>query len=173
MGRQDHFHDWYRAAFYLHITTGPPTIILAFALVLTGKSLRYAKAHRWMGRSLAMLVVLAVAPSGLVMSTQSLSGLWAGVGFATLSVLTSASAIAAGYFAYRRKFLRHQRWAMRCFLCLCSPLVLRLMVGVTIVTGTESAQTYQAFAWVSWLGPLLAYEIYRLYQYRVSALTTT
>ncbi|MEM9588927.1 MAG: DUF1559 domain-containing protein, partial [Planctomycetota bacterium] len=49
----------------------------------------------------------------------------------------------------------HRRWAVRCFLLLCAPLLLRFVSGVLIVTNLDSELTYRCNAWLSWATPLL------------------
>lgn len=158
--REAYFDGWYGIAFYIHIITGPITIILAFVLMITAKRNHPGSIHRWMGRSLGLLVVFALTPSGLVMATRAFTGTLAGVGFALLSIGTCLCTVAAAYHARNRQFMNHQRWATRCFILLCSPLLLRLMSGAAIVANIEDEWTYQAAAWLSWLGPLLIYEVF-------------
>ena len=55
-------------------------------------------------------------------------------------------------------FQLHQRWASRCFLFLCSPLLLRLISGAAIVMQLESDAFYRFNAWGSWLIPLAILE---------------
>ena len=98
-GREAYFAGWYGTAFYIHIITGPITIILAFTLMMTAGQSNLRSIHRWMGRMLGLLVVFAITPSGLVMATRALTGTFAGVGFAALSIGTCLSAITAAYYA--------------------------------------------------------------------------
>lgn len=159
-GRQSYFNGWYGTAFYVHIISGPITILLAFVLMLTAGRSNLGPAHRWMGRTLGLLVIFAITPSGLVMATRAITGTFAGTGFAILSLGTCFCVIAAAYHARNKQFQKHQRWANRCFIFLCSPLILRLMSGASIVSDIEGEWTYQAAAWLSWFGPLLIYELY-------------
>jgi len=158
MGREPTFFGMYRAAFYTHIISGPITILLGGGLILTSGISRLASWHRIGGRVQILLVLALVTPSGLIMSTQAFTGAIAGVGFAAHSIITAAAAIAAIHFAQRRQFSRHRRWATRCFLLLCSPLLLRVISGATIVIHVDSDLTYQVTAWLSWLMPLIGYE---------------
>lgn len=163
-GRQSHFSGWYRAAFYLHIISGPITLVMAFAMMLSATRPELGKYHRWMGRTLGLLVIFAITPSGLVMATRALTGWFAGVGFAMLSLGTCICVVAAAHYARKKQFAKHQVWATRCFIFLCSPLLLRMMTGATIVADIRGVWTYQAAAWLSWLAPLFAYECYLVYQ---------
>ncbi len=163
IGRRDTFFGLYRTAFYAHIISGPVAIVVGAWLMLSGGRLRFSKLHRWAGRTQILIVLAVVVPSGFVMGLQATAGPIAAYGFATLSIATAVSAAAAVYFALARKFQSHQRWAGRCFVLLCSPLLLRLISGALIVLQLESDWFYRLNAWISWLIPLMIYEAYLTY----------
>jgi len=50
---------------------------------------------------------------------------------------------------------------LRCYVLLCSAVVLRLTAGLATVSGVEGAWTYQMSAWTSWLVPLAILEVWR------------
>lgn len=58
-----------------------------------------------------------------------------------------------------RRFEEHRRWMWRCFLLLCSAVVVRLVGGLATVTGVDADWVYPLTAWASWLAPLAAFEI--------------
>jgi hypothetical protein len=157
-GRRFTFVGIYRAAFYAHICVGPPVLLLALFLVMTGGRRSLAKWHRIAGRLLAALVLLVLVPSGLIMANQAYAGATAGLGFALLSLITGACVSGAAYFAIRRKYQWHQQFASRSFILLVSPMLLRVASGAAIVMDCESELFYQLNAWLSWLLPLLIYE---------------
>ena len=157
-GRREYFVGSYRAAFYAHIISGPVALAIGFVLIVTGGRARFLRLHRLLGKTQMLIVIAAVLPSGLVMSARAFTGPIAGLGFACLSVATAACIIIAVYQAQARRFAAHQRWATRCFVLLCSPLVLRMMSGASIVLNVDSDLTYRLSAWLSWLVPLAFYE---------------
>lgn len=159
-GRRYTFDAPYRAAFYVHILSGPLAIILGSWLMISGNRPTVRSWHRLAGK-LQMFVVLAlVVPSGLVMAKSAYAGPVAAAGFGLLSLATGVSAAAAVYFAMTRRLQIHQRWATRCFVLLVSPLILRLVSGAVIVLQCESQLSYQLNAWLSWLIPLAAIEVW-------------
>ncbi len=157
-GREALFHGSYRAAFYAHIISGPLVVILGSCLMLTGGNRRFRQFHRYGGRVQILTVILIVAPSGFVMALSAHAGPIAALGFALLSLATAATAIITIRQAQTRKFQSHQRWANRCFILLCSPLLLRLFAGALMVLQWDSEWTYRLNAWISWLIPLAIYE---------------
>lgn len=159
LGRQEIFNGLNATAFYAHIVSGPAALLLLAWLMLSGGRTFFGLSHAWLGRLQGMVVVLIVVPSGLVMACHTLAGPLAGWGFATLAVLTAASTIAAGLSARARQFQAHRKWAVRCCILLCSPLLLRIATGWAIVLGLESQLFYISNAWLSWLVPLAIYEL--------------
>lgn len=160
-GREDYFFGWYSVSFYIHIVASPVALVLGFLLIVSQRFRMLQSMHRRMGKIQAVLVVLLVAPSGLMMATRAMSGLIAGVGLALLAIATAGTMVVAVYYAQRKKIAIHRVWATRCFILLCSPLLLRLANGAETVLGVDSDLTYQLNAWLSWIVPLIGYECVR------------
>lgn len=156
------FTGFYPIAFYVHIISSPVAWLLGSFLFVTGGRASFAKAHRRTGRVLVAIVMLAVLPSGLAMAASAQAGPIAGVGFACLSIATAVCVSMTAWQARKRRFKFHQQWATRTYLLLCSPLLLRAISGATIAAQMDSPWTYRANAWLSWLVPLLVYEIQKL-----------
>ena len=159
-GRESFFHGAYKAAFYLHIVVSPISLVAAFVLMFSGTRPKQRRLHRLLGKSQFYMVLFVVVPTGLVMATRAYTGAVAGMGFATLSVVTGITMLMAAVTAAKRNFKSHRRWALRCFVLLCSPLILRLTSGLVIVLGFESGATYQLSAWLCWLVPLIVVELW-------------
>lgn len=164
-GRATYFFGSYQWAFYAHITAGPCSLVLGLTLLNERFRLRLPKWHRYLGRMQAACVLLLVAPSGLWMAFHAETGGIAGAGFATLAVATGTSISFGWLSAVRRRFAEHRRWMCRCFLLLCSAVVLRLMGGLATIAELEGDWAYQAAAWTSWILPLATFE---LFQRRIS-----
>ena len=156
--RRETFYGFYSIAFYLHIISGPIALVLGLLLMFSGGRKRFGSVHRWMGKTQVVLIVAFLCPGGLYMATQALEGPISGWGFASLSIVTACSALMAAHYARTRRFKLHQRWATRCFIFLCSPLLLRLMSGAATVLEIESPWAYRLTAWISWLLPIVVYE---------------
>ena len=158
-GRESFFHGSYRIAFYIHIVCGPLAILIATFLVWSGHRNYQVRLHRVLGK-VQFVLVLLLAPSGLVMATRTYTGTLAGIGFGLLAVLTLASMGMLLAHVKRGEVARHRVWATRLFIMLLSPILLRMISGAAVVTGMESDGLYQFSAWGSWLVPLIAYELW-------------
>lgn len=158
-GRDIYFFGSYRWAFYPHLVSGPISLILGLIGVSEQFRLRFPRWHRRIGRVQALVVLFVVAPSGLWMAWRAVGGPLAVAGFSLLALLTGGTVALGWRAALQRRFAAHRRWMWRCFLLLCSAVVLRLVVGLAIVTQVQSIWLEPTLAWASWLLPLAGYEL--------------
>jgi len=158
-GRDAYFWDGYHIAFYAHILAGPITLVVGL-LLLSGRFLRrFPRWHRRLGRLQVICVLLLLTPSGLWMAFYAESGPIAGAGFGLLALATALCIVMGWRSAIRRQFAVHRRWMTRCYILLCSAVVLRLLGGIALLAGSTADWPYQLSAWVSWLVPLAIYEV--------------
>ncbi len=161
-GRERYFFGAYQWAFYTHIASGPVSLLLGVILISDRFRMRYPKWHRLLGRIQAANVLLLVTPSGLWMAWYTATGTVAGIGFALLAILTGTCVALGWRAAVKRRFQVHRRWMWRCFLLLCSAVVLRLVAGIGTVLGVQSMWFDPVASWMSWLVPLVTFEVGRL-----------
>ncbi len=170
-GREDHFFGSYQGAFYLHIAFGPVSLVLGMILLSERFRLQFPKWHRVLGRIQVAIVLSIIAPSGLWMAWYAAAGPVAAMGFGTLSIVTGTCAALGFRAAVQRRFVVHRQWMWRCFLLLCSAVVLRALVGWATVTGFYAAWFDPAASWASWILPLTVYELSHLRKRRTVRLS--
>lgn len=158
MGRKETFVGAYRVAFYTHILIGPVTVLLGAFLMFSGTTGRSRKQHRWVGRIQAGLVTCLLVPTSMVMAVQAYTGPIAAIGFFVHAMATGTCAVLAVWHATRRQIQLHRRWATRCFILLCAPLLLRVISGATIALKVDSDWTYRVTVWLCWVIPLFLYQ---------------
>ncbi len=158
-GRETHFFGAYEWAFYTHILSGPVSLILGLLLISERSRGRYPKWHRVFGRLQVACVLLLVTPSGLWMARHAAAGPIAAVGLAALAIATAISVALGARAAVKRRFADHRRWMWRCYLLLCSAVVLRVMGGLAIVMGVTAPWVDPLANWMCWLAPLAAFEL--------------
>jgi Predicted membrane protein (DUF2306) len=158
-GRESYFFGAYQWAFYTHIVSGPVSLILG--LILIGERTRagFPKWHRYLGRFQVASVLLLVTPSGLWMAYHAAAGPVAAVGLAALAIATAICVSFGTTSAVTRRFADHRRWMYRCYLLLCSAVVLRLIGGLGTVAGVSAPWFDPVATWMSWLVPLSAFEL--------------
>jgi uncharacterized membrane protein YozB (DUF420 family) len=158
-GRQAYFSGAYQWAFYAHIVSGPVSLILGLILVNERFRQRFPKWHRSMGKVQAGVVLLLLAPSGLWMAPYAQTGTVAAIGFALLAIATGGCVLAGWRAAVKRRFAEHRRWMLRCFLLLCSAVIVRIIGGLATVATLGDSWIYPLTAWASWLVPLAVFEL--------------
>ena len=159
-GREETFTGSYRAAFYVHIFSGPVVLFNGLILLSEHVRRRHGGLHRALGRVQVVVLLLFVLPSGVVMSRHAFGGWLAGVAFLLLSAATASCAIVGVVLAYRRRYDRHRLWMVRSYVLICSAVALRLISGAAGLIGVPSPEgAYIVAVWSSWLFPLVAFEI--------------
>jgi hypothetical protein len=161
-GREDYFSGSYQWAFYSHIFSGPCSLFIGLILLNKNFRQRYPNKHRYLGRIQAASILLLVAPSGLWMAFHAETGVIAGLGFASLAIATGICVSFGWRSAVNGRFAEHRQWMWRCYLLLCSAVVLRIMGGLATVAAVEGEWAYQTASWTSWLLPLGVFELIQL-----------
>jgi hypothetical protein len=158
-GRERYFFGAYRWAFYAHIASGPTALLMGLVLLSERFRLWAPKWHRNLGRCHAVNVLCVVTPSGLWMAYHASAGAIAAVGFAILAILTGTCVAFGWRAAMKRQFAVHRRWMWRCFVLLCSAVVVRLFGGLGTVLGVHAPWFDPVASWTSWLLPLTILEL--------------
>jgi hypothetical protein len=78
-GREAMFKGAYRAAFYVHIFSGPVVLFNGLILLSEYVRRRHGGWHRWLGRVQVAVLLLCVLPSSVVMSRRAFGGWPAGL----------------------------------------------------------------------------------------------
>lgn len=159
-GREGYFFGSYQWAFYAHIASGPFTLIIGLIQLSDRFRRRFTHWHRRLGKFQIANVLLVVAPSGAWMAFRAETGALAGTAFGLLAVATAVTAWLGWRAAVRRHFAEHRRWMQRCYVLLCSAVVVRVIGGALVVAGVADDWTYPLAAWLSLLLPLAVFEVF-------------
>lgn len=159
-GREATFVGAYKPAFYIHIFSGPIVLLLGLILLSSSIRIHHSGWHRILGRVQVIVLLLFVLPSSVVMSRNAFGGWPAGLSFLLLSIATAGCAIAGISHARRHQYEQHRRWMLRCYILICSAVVLRLASGAAETIGAANPeQAYAIAAWSSWLVPIAMFEL--------------
>ena len=158
-GREGYFFAGYQWPFYVHIASGPVSLVLGTILIGERFRTRWPKWHRYLGRIQVACILLLVSPSGLWMANYAQAGMIAAVSFALLAIATGASVALGWRAAVQRRFNVHRRWMSRSYLLLCSAVVLRILGGLATVSGVAAPWFDPLASWACWILPLAAYEL--------------
>ena len=158
-GRQSYFAGAYQWAFYAHIVSGPVSLILGLVLISESFRRRFPKWHRSMGKVQAGVVLVLLSPSGLWIAYYAQTGAVAAIGFSLLAIATATCVLFGWRSAVKKRFAEHRRWMLRCFLLLCSAVIVRIIGGLATVAALGDSWIYPLTAWASWLVPLTAFQL--------------
>ncbi len=154
-GREDYFFGCYQWAFWVHIFSGPVSLVLGLLLINTWFLKRFRIWHRRLGRVQAVMVV----PSGFWMAFYAASGTQAAISFAILSVLTGVTIAMGWRRAVQSRFADHRRWMLRNFTVLCSAVILRILFGTASAFAYAPAWIDPTITWACWIVPLTILEV--------------
>lgn len=164
IGRESYFWGLYALAFYIHIVSSPLALLAFLWQTNSWARTKYAKLHRDLGKWTLIIILTMVSPSGLIMAFRSYAGFWSSLSFGLLSVLLWHCAFLGWRTAKQWNWLSHEKWMLRCFGLLGSAVVLRMMAGVAIWLQTESERSYIVASWLSWILPIVGFEIFFRYR---------
>jgi hypothetical protein len=106
------------------------------------------------------------------MAPYAQTGTLAGIGFALLAIATGACVLLGWRSAVKRRFAEHRRWMLRCFLLLCSAVIVRIIGGLATVATVGDSWIYPLTAWASWLVPLAMFELTDAFRRRYGQVDT-
>lgn len=164
LGRESYFFGWYQWAFYAHVIAGPAALASGLVLISSRFRREWPKAHRRLGRAHCLVVLFIVSPSGLGMARHAAGGSPAAWSLACLALATACCTAAGWRAAVRRRYAAHELWMKRSYVLLLSAVVLRVLGGASEVFGIEAA--YQVNVWLSWIMPLMVFEIWPTSRHR-------
>lgn len=116
--------------------------------------------HRWLGRSIGTIVLLALAPSGFYLSLSAKGGLPATLGF-VLSGMITVAAMAQGVISARaRRFAEHRRYVLHVLAQLSVAVTSRLLLVGFALFHVEETAGYLIALWLPVLLSALVVEIF-------------
>jgi hypothetical protein len=118
---------------------------------------RFLEAHRWMGRSYVVGVLLG-GLAGLTLATMAQAGLPARVGFGLLAVLWLLTTGNAYRHIRAGRQALHRRWMIRSYALTFAAVTLRLYIPLSQAFGIPFESAYQTIAWLAWVPNLLVAE---------------
>jgi len=165
-GRESYFWGPYRWAFFIHLMSGPASLVLGTILVSERFRRSVPAWHRRLGRVQGVCVLLLVTPSGLWMARYAATGAVAAAGLGSLAIATAACVVLGWRAAVARRFEDHRRWMTRTFVLLCSAVVIRMIGGLASIAQFDAPWLYPLSTWASWLVPLVVFEALQLLEPR-------
>ena len=151
--------DYYRFAFYSHITTSLIVLICGAFLFSNFILKNYSFFHRVVGKVYVFLLLLVAAPSGMVMAYYANGGWMAQLSFLILTPLWWWFTWKGFQTALQKDFKSHRIWMMRSYALTLSAISLRVY---QLILGSyfflDPLTQYIFVSWVGWIGNLIFVE---------------
>lgn len=157
---------YYKIAFFSHVYTSIFLMALGAFQFLVPVKKATKKLHVFSGRLYAFLIIFISGPSGLIMSYHANGGIVAQSSFVILSLLWIFFTTLAVYYAFKRKFDEHQKFALRSFALTFSAISLRFFKYLIVFFfQPQPMDAYRIVAWLGWTFNLLVVEIIIYWKY--------
>jgi uncharacterized membrane protein len=150
---------WWRAALYVHVPSA--LFALPACLVLLAHPLhrRFPRVHRWLGRAVCALVLLAVVPSGMYLALYAQGGVLSTLGFWLTGAITFVSMLKSIQSARRRDMRAHRRFSAHVAAQLSVAVISRFALLGAETLGLYDDATYVLALWIPVLASALVAEL--------------
>ena len=145
----------------LKIHVAAAALALPGCLVLVSKTAlrRAPRFHRWAGRAIAAVVLLALVPSGSYLALFAKGGLASTAGFLVSGAIAAAAMVQAVREARARRFEAHQRYALHVLGQLSVAVTSRAMLFGFDTLAFNPERAYLIALWLPVLSSALAVEL--------------
>jgi hypothetical protein len=142
--------SFYEPVFFIHVFSSilllPPGLVQFSPYVRK----RWPHWHRLFGKSYVWLVLIFVAPTGIIMGLFANGGWSAQLAFCMLGLLWFMSTWYAMKCAMQRRWLEHRDWMIRSFALMLSAITLRLWKWILVAL--FHPHPMDVYRWIAWLG---------------------
>lgn len=155
------FESLWLTSLRLHVASALVTFPLC--LVLTTRTLQRRPAvHRWLGRITGVLVLLALVPSGVVLSFDAKGGGWVTAGFLLSAAIVAVSMVHGTLAARRRDLVSHRRSMRHVVAQMSVAVTSRALLMALDQYGMDPDVAYVVALWVPVLGSVAGAELISL-----------
>jgi len=126
----------------------PGCLLLSLNIVIK----RAPRFHRWLGRVVGTLILLALVPSGLYMSWFAKGGLLSTIGFMLSGVIVAYAMVRGVRAARARRFVEHRRWVLHVLAQLSVAVTSRAMLFAFDAAAVDETLAYLVSLWVPVVG---------------------
>jgi len=155
-----HIDSW-RWSFYIHIFSAIPVLFFG-AFQFSGYLLHnYPRLHKTSGANYILVLLIAAAPSGLIMSFYANGGTIAQIGFVIMSLLWILTTLMAVFHLRNKNYIKHGKWMLRSYALTLAAITLRLYGYLFDALHVElpPRETYILLSYLSWIPNLIVAEI--------------
>lgn len=144
--------DVWMQALQVHVIAAaiclPGCLLLSLGIVIR----RAPRLHRWLGRVVGTVVLLALVPSGLYLSWFAKGGLTSTVGFMLSGIIVAIAMIQGVRAARARRFVDHRRWVLHVLAQLSVAVTSRALLFAFDAAAVDETLAYLVSLWVPVVG---------------------
>jgi uncharacterized membrane protein len=144
-------------AISVHLAGGLVAIAIGAFQVNARLRSRFLPAHRWLGRTYVVAVVLG-GIAGLVLARESFGGLVTHFGFGLMAICWLGTTLNAYRHIRRGDFVSHRAWMLRSYSLTLAAVTLRIYLPLSQMAGIAFEDSYPAISWLCWVPNLLFVE---------------
>lgn len=144
-------------AISVHLAGGLVAIAIGAFQVNARLRSRFLPAHRWLGRTYVVAVVLG-GIAGLVLARESFGGLVTHFGFGLMAICWLGTTLNAYRHIRRGDFVSHRAWMLRSYSLTLAAVTLRIYLPLSQVAGIAFEDAYPSISWLCWVPNLLFVE---------------
>jgi hypothetical protein len=145
------------AALKVHVVAAlfslPACLLLSLKVML-----RFPRVHRWLGRVVGGVVLVALAPTGFYLSLFAKGGLPSTIGFALSGVIVVVAMVKGVQTARAKDYVAHRRFALHVLGQLAVAVVSRAMMFGLDAGGFDPERAYIFSLWVPVIGSVVIVE---------------
>lgn len=146
-------------ALQVHVVAAAVAFPGCLALLSRGLLRRAPRVHRHLGRVVGVVVLFALAPSGLFMALFAKGGLAGVVGFLLTGVIVVVAMVAGIVTARRRKLVAHRRAMLHVVAQMSVAVTSRLMMFALAAAHVDADTAYLIALWLPVIGSALLVEM--------------
>lgn len=150
-----------RAWLWTHLAGGTLAILLGLVQLLTQWPRAFNRVHRWTGRGYLLGILIASTGAvGLIATSPAPFSIR--LAFAATALAWLSTSLLGLRAILRGQVQVHRRWMVRAFLVTLAPITFRLLIQTPgLMALAAPPDVIAVMLWVSWMLPLLLYEVAR------------
>lgn len=150
--------DLWLAALKVHVVAASWALPACLLLSLR-PMLRFRRAHRWLGRATAAVILAALVPSGLYLSLFAKGGAPATVGFALSGLIVALAMVQGVRRARARDYAGHRRCMLHVLAQLSVAVTSRALLYLLDAVGSDPDAAYLFALWLPVLAGIAFVEV--------------
>ncbi|MBE4909624.1 DUF2306 domain-containing protein [Bacillus luteolus] len=158
-------HQLWNIALYIHILTAFLPLIIGPFLFVKKLRNKYLQGHRYAGKVYVVMIIIS-SLVGIYLAFYAHGGILAILGFLCLDILWFYTTWKAYKYIRNKQQSLHEEWMYRSYAMTFAALTFRMWSAIVGYSLDNFTVGYVAAIWLSWVGNLVAIEIWIRFKLR-------